>query len=117
MRASILFSLVSWLIASGLVVLGVSCSDSSSSKDDVEYFQDNLQSDMSYADLVAAFGEPTVDLNAASADHDGLHIYQYALVDSTFVRIGYTDKIVYACLVDDRSNLIEDIIVKGGNGD
>ena len=118
MRSPTLIAFVAWMTASALVVLGNSCKKKSVSftKDDIQYFQENLQFDMKYSELVAKFGEPT-DLNAAFAGQDGLHIYQYTLADSTFVRIGYTDKIVYACVVDDGSNLIEDLIVASGNGD
>ena len=81
-------------------------------KDDKAYFQEHLRADMDYNDLVETFGVPPVDLNAATADEaDGLHIYQYPLYDSTFLRIGFTNRMEYACWVDERNNLIEDVIV------
>lgn len=106
------------LLISILVVSGWSCKKKSSYlKDDLRYFQDLLTTDMDYDDLVDTFGEPPVDLNAEWAGTDGLHIYQYALYDTTFVRIGYTSKIAYACLVDDSSNVIQDILLIDGNNE
>lgn len=80
-------------------------------RDDIAYFRKYLEADMDYDDIVEAFGAPPEDLNAGFAATDGLHLYQYPLYDSTFVRIGFTDKIEYACLVDANQNLVEDIIV------
>ena len=107
-----LSSIVTLLLISMFVAAGWSCKKKSSYlKDDVKYFQDLLTADMDHDDLVEVFGKPPVDLNAEWAATDGLHIYQYPLYDSTYVRIGYTDKIAYACLVDDSSNLVQDILV------
>ena len=113
MCPSVSRSTIAWLLlVSALLATFSSCKKKSSFlKDDLRYFQDLLTADMDYDDLVSEFGEPPVDLNALHADSDGLHIYQYPLYDSTFVRIGYTVKIEYVCLVDDRSNLIRDILV------
>ncbi|HTF18230.1 MAG TPA: hypothetical protein VK658_09175 [Chryseolinea sp.] len=106
-----LATFASLLIISALAVTSSSCKKKDNFlKDDRRYFQEMLRVDMDYSDLVNAFGEPPVDLNAEWAGADGLHIYQYPLMDSTFVRIGYTSKIEYACLVDDRSNLVEDML-------
>lgn len=80
-------------------------------KDDVGYFRDMLRADMDHNDIVEYFGTPPEDLNAAYASEDGLHIYQYPLHDSTFVRIGFTTKMEYACLVDANANIYEDLIV------
>src|SRR4051794_21527378 len=80
-------------------------------KDDVLYFREHLSADMDYDDIVDAFGIPPEDLNAATAEVDGLHIYQYPLMDSAFVRIGFTKTLEYACLVDQHNNLLEDVIV------
>jgi hypothetical protein len=107
-----LSSIVALLLISMLIVAGWSCKKKSNFlKDDPQYFRDLLTADMDHDDLVEVFGEPPVDLNAEWAATDGLHIYQYPLYDSTFVRIGYTDKIAYACLVDDSSNVVQDILV------
>ncbi len=65
---------------------------------------------MDYGDLVDEFGEPARDINSDWSSQDGLHIYEYALGDSTSVRIGFIERIVYAVIVDDRMNLLEDII-------
>lgn len=112
MRLSTLAKAVLWIATSTAVFLLASCKKTSSYlKDDIRYFQELLSADMDYNDLLSTFGEPTADINAEWADADGLHIYQYALYDSTFVRIGFTDKIEYACLVDDHNNLIEDILI------
>lgn len=80
-------------------------------QDDLPCYVKYLHADMDYDDMVDYFGEPPVLLNAENADHEGLHIYQYPLPDSTFVRIGFTDRLVYACHVDERNNIVEDIIV------
>jgi hypothetical protein len=80
-------------------------------KRDLTYFREHLKSDMDYNDVVDEFGTPPQFLNEETADNDGLYIYQYPLLDSTFVRIGFTDKIVYACWVDKHSNLVEDVVV------
>jgi hypothetical protein len=114
--ASVSRTILPLLVASLILGLGVSCKKKSSwLKDDIRYFKDMLTADMDYDDLVEEFGEP-VDLNAAFAESDGLHVYQYPLYDTTFVRIGYRDKIVYVCLVDDRNNVVEDILTIDQNG-
>lgn len=94
------------------LILAVACRKPQTlPRDDVAYFKKYLVADMDYGDLVHEFGLPPEDLNADFAAADGLHMYQYPLHDSTFVRIGFTDKIEYACLVDANQNLVEDIIV------
>ena len=80
-------------------------------KDDISYFREHLKPEMDYDDIIEEFGVPPVDLNAASAESDGLHIYQYPLYDSTFIRIGYTRRMEYACWVDYQNNLVEDVVV------
>jgi hypothetical protein len=60
------------------------------SKDSYEYFSANLKSSMSYADIIASFGNPDRDLGS------GIHIYVYELKDGTGIWIGYTDRILYA---------------------
>ena len=99
------------LVTASVIALGVACTKKKSSwlKDDIRYFQEMLRADMDYDEIVEVFGMP-VDLNEEFSAKDGLHIYQYPLYDTTFVRIGYSDKIVYACLVDDRNNIVRDII-------
>lgn len=82
-------------------------------KDDLRYFTDLLEADMDNEDVLSVLGEPMVDINAEWAAEDGLHIYQYPLEDSTYVRIGVTDKLNYACIVDENNNLLEDIILRG----
>ena len=60
------------------------------SKDSYEYFSKNLNPSMSYADIVATFGNPAGDLGS------GIHIYYYNLKDGTSIWIGYTNQILYA---------------------
>ena len=98
-----------------ILVLATSCRKKTSSfpKDDLRYFTDLLEADMDNDDVLSVLGEPKVDLNAEWAAEDGLHIYQYPLGDSTYVRIGVTDKLNYACVVDEHNNLLEDIIIPG----
>lgn len=85
-------------------------------RDDVRYFREMLRADMDYDDIVEYFGTPPEDLNAAYAAEDGLHIYQYPLYDTTFVRIGFTTKMEYACLADTNANIYEDLIVIAHEG-
>lgn len=102
---------LSSIIVVVLLLLGASCKKNNKYlQDDIAYFREHLDADMTYDDLVRVFGEPAIDLNAAMADSDGLHMYQYALLDSTFVRIGYRSRIEYACLIDSLNNIVEDII-------
>ena len=100
------------LIAFGLVfLLSVSCKKTSSfPKDDIRYFQDLLEADMTSEEVIDALGAPSIDLNAEYAASDGLHIYQYPLNDTTSVRIGITDRLTYVCTVDAKDNLVEDIM-------
>jgi hypothetical protein len=102
---------VSLIAVAMLFILVASCKKKSSfPKDDIRYFKDLLEAGMDNGDVLDALGEPTTDLNKEFASQDGLHIYQYQLSDSSFVRIGVTDQIKYACLVDIQDNLLEDII-------
>ena len=100
------------LIAFGLLfLLFVSCKKTSSfPKDDIRYFQDLLEADMTSEEVIEALGAPSIDLNAESAASDGLHIYQYPLNDTTSVRIGVTERLTYVCTVDAKDNLVEDIM-------
>lgn len=110
-RRSLATCLTSWVVVACLLI-GASCKKKNKYlQDDIAYFREYLDADMTYDDLVRVFGEPAIDLNAARADSDGLHMYQYALLDSTFVRIGYRRRIEYACLVDSLNNVVEDIIL------
>ena len=96
---------VSALCCSALVLFSTTCSRRPSGpRDRLEYFKQNLQDDMDTVDLKKTFGP------AEKLTHSDLSIYKYHLADSTEVWIGYTDKIVYACYVDKRHNLVEDII-------
>ena len=103
---------VSLLAAAILLSITVCCKkESKFAKDDMRYFTDLLKAGMDSEDVINALGEPTIDLNKESAYQDGLHIYQYTLSDSSFVRIGVTDKITYACLVDSRNNYLEELVL------
>ena len=72
--------------------------------DTSEYFKHHLQADMSYKAIRRTFGEPDRDIGS------GIHIYVYMLDDSTEIRIGYTDKILYAVHVDSSNQLLEILI-------
>lgn len=100
-----------------LIALGACKKKVAFLQDDVQFFKQQLTPDMDYDDIVEAFGSPPVDLNAANAEVDGLHIYQYPLMDSMFIRIGFTNKIEYACTADQRNNLVEDVLVVQRDGD
>lgn len=106
------------LLLTAATCLAVSCRERDTPlKDDVAYFRKYLEPDMNYDDLVKEFGEPAKDINAEWSSQDGLHIYEYPLWDSTSVRIGYRERIVYAVIVDERMNLLEDIIEVQTNDD
>lgn len=53
-------------------------------------FKAHLTAEMTYNHIVDTFGEPHEDIGS------GIHIYVYELTDSTEIRIGYVDKILYA---------------------
>jgi hypothetical protein len=72
-------------------VLFISCTKKQEAADNTyAYFNTNLKSSMTYADMVNKFGNPDGDLGS------GIHIYYYELKDGTSIWIGYTDKIMYA---------------------
>jgi len=70
----------------------------------IDYFKDNIDSEMDYASIIEKFGIPLNDLGS------GIHIYVYQLVDFTEVWIGFTDKIFYVKHMDKNHQLIENII-------
>lgn len=70
----------------------------------LDYFRQNLTAGMDISEIKETFGETKVLTNPT------VSVYKYHLVDSTEVWIGYTDKIVYACFVDERHNLVEDLV-------
>lgn len=75
-------------------------------KDDltVENFKDNLKADMNYNSITAMFGIPDKDIGS------GIHIYVWALADSTEIWIGYVNKILYARHMDSNHVLLETLI-------
>ena len=82
----------------------VSCSEDVSSRNTIEYFETHLRPEMSHSELMLVFGKPDKDLGS------GIHIYVYMLEDSTEVRVGITDKILYAKHVDNNENLLKILI-------
>jgi hypothetical protein len=70
----------------------------------VENFKDNLKADMDYNSITAVFGTPDGDIGS------GIHIYVWALADSTEIGIGYTDKILYARHMNTSHVLLETLI-------
>jgi hypothetical protein len=69
-----------------------------------EYFKVNLKADMTDDAIISTFGEPSEIAGS------GIHIFIYRLADSTEVWIGYADKIIYASLMDNNHENIENII-------
>lgn len=87
------------------ISLAVSCSKAENSdKDSFQYFQTHLKPDMKYDAIVDQFGTPNGDIGS------GIHIYVYNLSDGTSIRIGYTDKILYARHVDANDNILHTLI-------
>ncbi len=77
------------------VLLFISCTEENAANaDSVDYFGRHLRADMTFRDIVKAFGEPDADIGS------GIHIYVYILEDSTEIRIGFTDRIHYATHLD-----------------
>ena len=72
--------------------------------DTIEYFSQHIRADMSYKVMVRTFGEPDGDVGS------GIHIYVYTLEDFTEIRIGYTDRILYANHVDSNNQLLATLI-------
>lgn len=90
-----------------LIALVVICLITSCEKKDTDPvqltfsdFQSKLNIDMTYDDIVEAFGEPENDIGS------GIHIYVYTLNDSTEIWIGYVDSILYARHMDQDQNII-----------
>lgn len=67
-------------------------------------FRKYLKADMDYNTFTSKFGLPSQDVGS------GIHIYVYKLDDSTEVRIGYTNKIIYARHVDSDRVILDTII-------
>lgn len=67
-------------------------------------FRNYLKADMNYEAITAKFGVPSQDIGS------GIHIYVYKLADSTEIRIGYINKILYARHVD-KDGAVLDIII------
>lgn len=88
-----------------LLLVFASCDDDSDhDRDSIEHFRYHLKADMTYKSLVRAFGKPDDDLGS------GIHIYIYNLSDGNKIQIGFTDKILYARLVDPNNYLIDVLI-------
>ncbi|MBA4058746.1 MAG: hypothetical protein C0490_28775 [Marivirga sp.] len=87
----------------GLLFLACSDGDGDNSKT-AGYFKGNLKKDMDYNAIVRTFGTPARDIGS------GIHIYVYILDDSTEIRIGYTDTILYATHNDANQQLLEVLI-------
>jgi len=113
-RISVCVRSISVAVVSGLFFCGIlqACKEAGEKylKDDIRYFQEHVEADMDYDDIVDQFGIPPIDLNEATAESNGLHIYQYPLMDTTYCRIGYLDKIIYVCQVDSNQNILSDVI-------
>lgn len=90
----------------GLIALLLcNCSDADGDNPNTaEYFRDNLKKEMDYNAIVRTFGMPAKDIGS------GIHIYVYILDDSTEVRIGYTDAILYATHNDTNHQLLDVLI-------
>ena len=87
------------------VLLFTSCADEDAARaDSVDYFSDYLRADMTFREIVKAFGEPDADIGS------GIHIYVYVLEDHTEIRIGFTDRILYATHVDQDHQLLKILI-------
>jgi hypothetical protein len=78
--------------------------DDSDDLDSIEHFRQHLKADMNYNSLIRTFGKPDDDVGS------GIHIYIYHLTDGTKVQIGFTNKILYAKLVDRNDYLIDVLI-------
>ncbi len=88
-----------------LILFLAACSDDGrNNPNTVEYFRENLKKDMDYRAIVGVFGEPVKDIGS------GIHIYVYLLDDLTEVRIGFTDKILYASHIDKNDRLLESLL-------
>lgn len=77
------------------VLLFTFCTDEQAANaDSADYFSHHLKADMTFREIVKAFGEPDADIGS------GIHIYVYTLEDSTEIRIGFADRILYATHLD-----------------
>ena len=86
------------------VLLLTACSRSRAPEGSLEFFRQNLKSNMDINQIKETFGE------AETLEDPLCSVYKYHLGDSTQVWIGYTDKMVYACFVDKDFNLVEDLV-------
>jgi hypothetical protein len=94
-----------FVILLAMTSLIVSCDDDEPEHDidSIEHFH-HLKAEMKYDDITRTFGEPDDDIGS------GIHIYVYNLTDGTKVKIGFTDKILYALHVDKNDVLLETLI-------
>ena len=87
------------------VLLFTSCTEENAANaDSADYFSQHLRADMTFGDIVKAFGEPDADIGS------GIHIYVYILEDSTEIRIGFTDRILYATHLDRNQQVLTILI-------
>ena len=87
------------------VLLCTSCEEGDTANpDSADHFSHHLRADMTFREIVKAFGEPDADIGS------GIHIYVYILEDSTEIRIGFTDRILYATHVDQDHQLLKVLI-------
>ena len=82
----------------------ISCSEDDSGRNTIEYFEAHLTTDMSHSELMFVFGKPDKDIGS------GIHIYVYILDDSTEVRVGITNKILYANHLDSDQKILKVLI-------
>lgn len=89
-----------------VILFSFACSEEDMRKAPLTYdhFKANLTAEMTYADFVDFFGEPTKDIGS------GIHMYVYELSDATEIWIGYADEIIYARHVDENGLLLEEMI-------
>ncbi len=75
----------------------------------LEDFKDTLDETQDINVIFFKFGKSHDDIGS------GIHIYVYELNDFTQVRIGYTDKILYAHHVNSDGNILEQLLMKNEN--
>ncbi|MEO5980160.1 MAG: hypothetical protein ABIS36_25110 [Chryseolinea sp.] len=91
------------IIAFSVMVL-CSCSRNKAPEGSLDYFRQHLKADMDINDIKESFGE------TEKLEDPGRTVYKYHLVDSTEVWIGFTEKMAFACFVDENHNLTEDLV-------
>ena len=67
-------------------------------------FRNTLNESQDIETIFFKFGEPHRDIGS------GIHIYVYELNDSTEIRIGYNDHIIYVKHFDSDGNLLEQLL-------